>query len=153
MFAIADAQNFKQKPVYRCYLPKESTVMNIVCWLLATFILPSMLSLPSQELKTLEQHFPDYQASTFFLYILYSLQMRCFHMRFGSHLLPLTVVGGRCLDFPNLSYFKLFLCSPAIHSSQNWRWAIKSSEDSFHFLILHGSNSPILWLCAWKLVT
>lgn len=38
---------------------------------------------------------------------------------------------------------KSFLCSP-VHPSQYLRGAIKSSEDSFSFLILHGSNSLIL---------
>lgn len=46
-----------------------------------------------------------------------------------SHLLPLTVVAGRYLDFPDLSCLKLFLCS-AIHSFLDWRGTIKSSEDS-----------------------
>lgn len=38
---------------------------------------------------------------------------------------------------------KSFLCSP-VHPSQYLRGAIKSSEDSFSFLILHGSNSDSL---------
>lgn len=56
-----------------------------------------------------------------------------------SHFIPLTIVTGRCLGFPDLSCLKLFLCSPSTHPSQDWRGAVRYSKDSFSFLILHGS--------------
>ena len=61
-----------------------------------------------------------------------------------SHLLSLTAVAGRLLDFADLSCLTSFLCSPTIHPSQDRRGAVKSSEASFSFLILHGSNSDSL---------
>lgn len=60
-----------------------------------------------------------------------------------SHFIPLTIVTGRCLGFPDSSCLKLFLRSPPTHPSQDWRGAVRYSKDSFSFLILHGSNSLI----------
>lgn len=111
-------------------------------WLLATFPLPSIPSPPLQEFETLQQHFSVCQISTF-LYIINELLSHELWKKTRKSHLPLTVVVGRCLDFPDLSYLRLFLCSPLIYPSQDWRGAVIYSEDSFSFLILHGSNSLI----------
>lgn len=82
----------------------------------------------------------------FLYYIVYKLYAFTWDVEEGSksHVLSLTAVGGRCLDFPDLSCLKTFLCCPAIRLSQDWRGAVKSPKDSFSSLIPHGSISLIL---------